>query len=125
VALTIELTTPACPVKEMFQKQATQFVKVRTSLVPLTCFVCHAEHIHTALLHLQELGWVHDVEITMTAQPTKPLVPESGRPGADKGCILCANPWHVLLHSSVHTPLCHHEHAPKALCKPMAQPLQR
>jgi metal-sulfur cluster biosynthetic enzyme len=29
VAVTIELTTPACPVKDMFQRQATQFIKVR------------------------------------------------------------------------------------------------
>ncbi|MEW5310527.1 MAG: hypothetical protein WDW38_002316 [Sanguina aurantia] len=28
VAFTMELTTPACPVKEMFQRQATEFVKV-------------------------------------------------------------------------------------------------
>lgn len=28
VAFTLELTTPACPVKEMFQRQATEFVKV-------------------------------------------------------------------------------------------------
>jgi len=55
VALTIELTTPACPVKEMFRRQAEDFVK--------------------------ELGWVRDVTITMTAQPVKPLAPENGRPG--------------------------------------------
>ncbi len=28
VAFTLELTTPACPVKEMFQRQSTQVVKV-------------------------------------------------------------------------------------------------
>ena len=28
VAFTLELTTPACPVKEMFQRQSTEFVKV-------------------------------------------------------------------------------------------------
>ena len=28
VALTIELTTPACPVKEVFKNQANDFVKV-------------------------------------------------------------------------------------------------
>ncbi len=29
VSFTLELTTPACPVKEMFQRQSTEFVKVR------------------------------------------------------------------------------------------------
>lgn len=29
MALTIELTTPACPVKEVFKNQANDFVKVR------------------------------------------------------------------------------------------------
>jgi len=28
VVLTIELTTPACPVKEVFQRQANDFIKV-------------------------------------------------------------------------------------------------
>ncbi|EFJ40792.1 hypothetical protein VOLCADRAFT_107985 [Volvox carteri f. nagariensis] len=55
VSFTLELTTPACPVKEMFQRQSTQFVK--------------------------ELPWVRDVSIKLTAQPPKPLLPESGRPG--------------------------------------------
>ncbi|PNW88802.1 hypothetical protein CHLRE_01g045902v5 [Chlamydomonas reinhardtii] len=55
VAFTLELTTPACPVKEMFQRQSTEFVKA--------------------------LPWVRDVAIKMTSQPAKPLLPESGRPG--------------------------------------------
>ncbi|GFH10841.1 uncharacterized protein HaLaN_06233 [Haematococcus lacustris] len=59
VALTIELTTPACPVKEMFQRQSTQ--------------------------HIKELSWVRDVAITMTAQPPQPLLPDSGRPGGLRG----------------------------------------
>lgn len=29
VALTIELTTPACPIKEEFQRKANEFIKVR------------------------------------------------------------------------------------------------
>ena len=29
VSITIELTTPACPVKEVFKNQSTTFVKVR------------------------------------------------------------------------------------------------
>ncbi|KAL6756009.1 P-loop containing nucleoside triphosphate hydrolase protein [Haematococcus lacustris] len=59
VALTIELTTPACPVKEMFQRQSTQYIK--------------------------ELSWVREVAITMTAQPPQPLLPDSGRPGGLRG----------------------------------------
>ncbi|GLC43445.1 hypothetical protein PLESTB_001558000 [Pleodorina starrii] len=55
VSFTLELTTPACPVKEMFQRQSTEVVKA--------------------------LPWVRDVSIRMTAQPPKPLLPESGRPG--------------------------------------------
>ncbi|KAG2424559.1 hypothetical protein HXX76_014439 [Chlamydomonas incerta] len=55
VSFTLELTTPACPVKEMFQRQSTEFVKA--------------------------LPWVRDVAIKMTSQPAKPLLPESGRPG--------------------------------------------
>lgn len=31
VALTLELTTPACPVKEMFQRQSTQVIKVSSA----------------------------------------------------------------------------------------------
>ncbi|GIL85260.1 hypothetical protein Vretimale_10767 [Volvox reticuliferus] len=55
VSFTLELTTPACPVKEMFQRQSTEVVKA--------------------------LPWVRDVTIRMTSQPPKPLLPESGRPG--------------------------------------------
>ncbi|MEW5302528.1 MAG: hypothetical protein WDW36_005305 [Sanguina aurantia] len=51
----MELTTPACPVKEMFQRQATEFVKA--------------------------LPWVRSVAISMTSQPVKPVTPDSGRPG--------------------------------------------
>lgn len=59
VSLTIELTTPACPVKEVFQRQANEFVRA--------------------------LPWVKDLALTMTAQPLKPLSPESGRPGGLRG----------------------------------------
>ena len=39
VSLTIELTTPACPIKEVFQRQANEFVKVRgEGLGPLILF---------------------------------------------------------------------------------------
>ncbi len=37
----------------------------------------HTTHVPT----LQELPWVSDVAITMTAQPVQPITPESGRPG--------------------------------------------
>ncbi|MBT6120392.1 P-loop NTPase [bacterium] len=45
VSFSIELTTPACPVKDMFKKEAERVVK--------------------------ELDWVETVEIEMTAQPIK------------------------------------------------------
>ncbi|KAF5843236.1 P-loop containing nucleoside triphosphate hydrolase protein [Dunaliella salina] len=59
VGVTIELTTPACPVKETFEQQTKQFIK--------------------------ELPWVQEVTVTMTSQPPQPLLPESGRPGGLRG----------------------------------------
>lgn len=58
VDLTIELTTPACPVKEVFKNQANEYVKA--------------------------IPWVSGLNLTMTAQPPKPMGPESGRPGGLK-----------------------------------------
>ncbi|GFR48232.1 hypothetical protein Agub_g10094 [Astrephomene gubernaculifera] len=55
VSFTLELTTPACPVKEMFQRESVR--------------------------HVKELPWVRDVTVRLTAQPPKPLLPQSGRPG--------------------------------------------
>lgn len=31
VSFTLELTTPACPVKDQFKREATQYVQVRTA----------------------------------------------------------------------------------------------
>jgi len=50
VAVTLELTTPACPVKDEFEQQAKQFIA--------------------------ELDFAKSVEVTMTAQPPKPLLPD-------------------------------------------------
>lgn len=55
VNLTLELTTPACPVKEMFQRQANEVVRT--------------------------LPWVTNLTLTMTAQKHQVNAPESGRPG--------------------------------------------
>jgi Mrp family chromosome partitioning ATPase len=61
VAFKLELTTPACPVKDQFKREATQYVS--------------------------ELPWVTSVDVTITSQPKKPLVPGSddGRPGGLAG----------------------------------------
>ncbi|KIZ01501.1 putative Protein mrp like protein, partial [Monoraphidium neglectum] len=56
VAFKLELTTPACPVKDQFKREATQYV--------------------------QELPWVTSVDVTITSQPNKPLLAaDTGRPG--------------------------------------------
>lgn len=39
VEFTVELTTPACPVKEMFQRQSTQAVKVCMYTKMIVCVV--------------------------------------------------------------------------------------
>ena len=44
----MELTTPACPVKDEFERQAHEYVK--------------------------QLDWVKTVNLKMTAQPARPLV---------------------------------------------------
>ena len=88
VALTIELTTPACPIKEEFQRKANEFIKVSLGTSASPCLLTlnlksppPTPHIH---YHLQALPWAKDVALTMTAQPPKPLSPESGRPGGLK-----------------------------------------
>ncbi|KAF6266708.1 P-loop containing nucleoside triphosphate hydrolase protein [Scenedesmus sp. NREL 46B-D3] len=58
VGFTLELTTPACPVKDQFKREAMQFV--------------------------QELPWVSSVEVTLTSQPAKPITADNGRPGGLK-----------------------------------------
>eukprot|EP00798_Chlamydomonas_sp_ICE-L_P015185 gene15185-21260_t len=55
VAFTLELTTPACPVKELFKEQCNQYIRA--------------------------LPWVTDVQLKVTSQPAKPVVEGSGRPG--------------------------------------------
>ncbi|KAI8476449.1 MAG: P-loop containing nucleoside triphosphate hydrolase protein [Monoraphidium minutum] len=56
VSFTLELTTPACPVKDQFKREATQYV--------------------------QELPWVKRVDVAITSQPKKPLLAaDTGRPG--------------------------------------------
>eukprot|EP00879_Flechtneria_rotunda_P025482 GHRR01027081.1.p1 GENE.GHRR01027081.1~~GHRR01027081.1.p1 ORF type:complete len:541 (+),score=173.42 GHRR01027081.1:208-1830(+) len=55
VAFTLELTTLACPVKDQFRREATQYV--------------------------QELPWVSNVEVKLSSQPAKPVTPDNGRPG--------------------------------------------
>jgi Mrp family chromosome partitioning ATPase/DUF971 family protein len=54
VSFAIELTTPACPVKDEFEQQARELVSA--------------------------LPWVKSLNVKMTAQPAKPLTPENGRP---------------------------------------------
>lgn len=58
VGFTLELTTPACPVKDQFKREATQYV--------------------------QELPWVSSVEVKLTSQPAKPITADNGRPGGLK-----------------------------------------
>ena len=48
VSFSIELTTPACPIKDEFERQAREYVG--------------------------SLAWVEEVEVRMTAQPAKPAV---------------------------------------------------
>lgn len=56
VAFKLELTTPACPVKDQFKREAAQYV--------------------------QELPWVRSVDVAITSQPKKPLMAaDNGRPG--------------------------------------------
>ncbi|CAM8945853.1 unnamed protein product [Rhodiola kirilowii] len=55
VSFRLELTTPACPIKEVFEKQANEVVAA--------------------------LPWVKDVKVTMSAQPAKPLFADQLPPG--------------------------------------------
>eukprot|EP00240_Pyramimonas_obovata_P012714 CAMPEP_0118923686 /NCGR_PEP_ID=MMETSP1169-20130426/2116_1 /TAXON_ID=36882 /ORGANISM="Pyramimonas obovata, Strain CCMP722" /LENGTH=261 /DNA_ID=CAMNT_0006864703 /DNA_START=98 /DNA_END=880 /DNA_ORIENTATION=+ len=48
VKFDMELTTPACPIKDEFERQAREYVA--------------------------QLDWVKEVDLTMTAQPVKPLI---------------------------------------------------
>ena len=58
VAFRLELTTPACPVKGEFERQAREYVG--------------------------NLAWVQDVDVTMDAQAPQPLGPEGERPNGLK-----------------------------------------
>ncbi|KAF8072891.1 HCF101 [Scenedesmus sp. PABB004] len=59
VAFTLELTTPACPVKDQFKREATQYVG--------------------------ELPWVTSVDVKLSSQPAKPITAgDNGRPGGLK-----------------------------------------
>ncbi|KAK6119068.1 hypothetical protein DH2020_047186 [Rehmannia glutinosa] len=50
VSFRLELTTPACPVKDMFEQEAHEMVT--------------------------PLPWVEKVKVTMSAQPARPIFPE-------------------------------------------------
>eukprot|EP00898_Chlorokybus_atmophyticus_P006143 jgi/Chlat1/652/Chrsp103S01053 len=58
VSFRLELTTPACPVKDMFESQAREYVGA--------------------------LPWVKDVSVKMSAQPPKPLLPNDVPPGLSR-----------------------------------------
>lgn len=59
VSFRLELTTPACPIKEEFETSARSVVS--------------------------NIDWVKDVDLTMDAQPPTPLGPEEDRPYGLKG----------------------------------------
>ena len=59
VAFNLELTTPACPVKDQFQRQCEEYVG--------------------------QLSWVTSVNVKFSAQQATPLMPESNRPSGLKG----------------------------------------
>ncbi|KAL4447632.1 hypothetical protein ABPG75_004851 [Micractinium tetrahymenae] len=54
VAFRLELTTPACPIKDEFERQAREFVAA--------------------------LPWVSTVDVRMDARPAAPLLPDDSRP---------------------------------------------
>ncbi|GAQ77666.1 hcf101 high-chlorophyll-fluorescence 101 [Klebsormidium nitens] len=58
VSFTLQLTTPACPVKDMFESQARELVS--------------------------QLPWVKDLSIKMTAQAPRPMTDEDVPPGLRK-----------------------------------------
>jgi metal-sulfur cluster biosynthetic enzyme len=59
VAFRLELTTPACPVKDQFERDAYAAVR--------------------------GLPWVQEVQVKMDAQPARPLVPDEARPHGLRG----------------------------------------
>ena len=59
VSFDLELTTPACPVKDQFQRQCEEYVG--------------------------SLKWVKTVKVNFSAQQATPLMPESSRPSGLKG----------------------------------------
>ena len=58
VSFTLELTTPACPIKEEFEK--------------------------SALSAVSSIEWVNEVQVTMDSQPVSPLIPNEDRPNGLK-----------------------------------------
>lgn len=58
VSFTLELTTPACPIKEEFEKSALDVVS--------------------------GIDWVQEVTVKMDAQPVSPIVPDENRPNGLK-----------------------------------------
>ncbi len=114
VDLTLELTTPACPVKDQFKREATQYVHVcdRQYQMPESSMTAHQRSCWSSahftsirdlggsafatqavipMLHhpphgstLQELPWVSSVAVTITAQP-KASTSDSGSDTARPG----------------------------------------
>ncbi len=58
VSFRMQLTTPACPIKDEFERKARAYVET--------------------------LEWVRQVEVTMDAQPPRPLVADDRPPGLQK-----------------------------------------
>lgn len=108
VSFTLELTTPACPVKDQFKREATQYVQVgqvqgrgpqqlltdpglpaataaaearppTSEPHPTPASHCKPPACHQP--HVQELPWVSSVDVAITSQPAKPITADDGRPG--------------------------------------------
>lgn len=102
VAFKLELTTPACPVKDQFKREAEAYVQVwggrggagdaslcvlpaaraptpavRGQQVSCCCCCCCA----CTTANTQELPWVRSVAVAITSQPAKPITADNGRPG--------------------------------------------
>ena len=58
VSFRMQLTTPACPIKDEFERKARAYVET--------------------------LEWVRQVDVTMDAQPPRPLVTDDRPPGLQK-----------------------------------------
>ena len=58
VSFRMQLTTPACPIKDEFERKARAYVET--------------------------LEWVRQVDVTMDAQPPRPLVADDRPPGLQK-----------------------------------------